>query len=646
MAILKKIKSVASQALNKASSVVKSVVSTVKNTLGKNVIGANIASAGSLISSNKGETSPGLDFTGNRQRIDTITGKTTPYGASGSWTPNTSSNNSKSSNTSSGFIGPVMPGSGGFIGPVKTITSSKQDVGRSSQSNMSSFAGDTSYGATSISSLSMGGSSGVGSLGSGVSSPVVTPSSPGSVNPKLDTTALAGRTAGLYERQEDGTFKEVKEDEQSIIERKAKEQMDLYKNIVGVEPSVEDDREVRQAVRERQRIQEALRGPTSELNAVIAQQNKDLLQLRQTGSQEGVTEAVYGGQQSAVNYNAAIRALPLQASIASLQGDLELATDYLTQLRQVKSDQIKRQYEYRKNMFESIQGVIKTEDQRAYDEKKTENERAYKEEQKLVDFQNELSTMVMQNAPESVRSNVVSRVNNAGTIQEAIQAAGKYGVPANTQLTQLDNGDTVMIDKNTGKVISNIGGAKPVSQGSQGVLSSLPTSIQGKVISIANGFGDKPNIKKYIEAVDSVNIVNGIDPKSKNPADHQQIIYAFAKALDPDSAVKEGEYETIRKYAQSTLSRYKKEITNAINGTGFLSENAIKNIQTTMKNTLDSRKSVYTNSLNDTKKVINNIAGSNVADDIMMDYEGGIDSGQSTNSSNIDYTSTLDNIFK
>lgn len=502
---------------------------------------------------------------------------------------------------------------------VKTINSGKQQLNTSSPTTANSFGttSDIQFKPSVISSLSLAGAS--NSSTPGVSSaPIVVPSNPGSVSPNIDTTALAGRTANTYQRQADGTFKEIQADPQAVADKKAKDQADLFKQIVGEMPNVEADREVRKAMEQRQQIQEALRNPVNELNAVIAQQNRDLLQLRQTGSQEGVTEAVYGGQQSAINYNAAIRALPLQASIASLQGDLELATDYLKELRQTKSDQIKRQYEYKKSLYDSMQGVLEKEDQRAWEQKKIENERAYKEEQKLVDLQGEMSMLVMQNAPESVRSNIVSRINNATSIQDVIQAAGKYGTDMLAQENKRLQNEKLRNDINNAK------------QNSQGALSKLPTSIQGKVINIATSFGDKPNVRKYIEAVDSVNIVNGIDPKSKNPADHQQIVYAFAKALDPDSAVKEGEYDTIRKYAQSTISRYGKEITNAINGTGFLSENAIKDIQTTMKNTLESRKSVYNNSLKETKRVINNLARADVADDIMIDYTGGINSKQST----------------
>ena len=589
MSILSKVKSAAKKAVDKAKSVVSSVVNTVKDTIAGGVSKASgqVASVYNAVTPSGGNTS---SYNSEKDKPIQPTAKSSGgtlyynnYNPPGSIPANSSSGGA-----GFGSYGPQQPASTysatpyGPALPAKTISSGKQPVGSSSSSSINSFGGlDASYGPTqTISSQSFGRSSDTGSLqgSTGSYSPVVVPSNPGSVNPSIDTTAIAGRTAGLYERQADGSFKEVKEDEQSIAEKKAKEQADLFKDIVGEMPGVEDDREVREAVQERQRIKEALQGPTNELNAVIAKQNQDLLQLRQTGSQEGVTEAVYGGQQSAINYNAAIRALPLQASIASLQGDLELATDYLTELRQTKSDQIKRQYEYRKNLFDSIQGVLTKEDQRAYDEKKTENERAYKDEQKLVDFQSEMSMMVMQNAPESVRSNIISRVNNAGSIQDVIQAAGKYGVPANTQLTQLDNGDTVLIDKNTGKIVSNVGGAKPTA--SVNVASLTPEQANDPFIQkMAKTAGGKPitdsfaqKLNKGLTVLDQLGTLQAsikdvrTGPiygafKGANPWDtNAQVIKAQLNSIVPNLA--RGVYGEVGVLTDNDIAQYSKTLPN------------------------------------------------------------------------------------
>lgn len=170
-------------------------------------------------------------------------------------------------------------------------------------------------------------------------------------------------------------------------------------------------------------------------------------------------------------------------------------------------------------------------------------------------------------------------------------------------------------------------GLKP-SIKNNGVLSTLPTSVQTKIISKADSIGSSDIGKRYNATVDAINIINGIDTASKNPADHQTIIYSFAKSLDPESVVREGEYATIKRYAQSLIDRYGKEVTNAIAGTGFLSQKAIDNIKSTMNNNYNSRKLQYDNLVKDTKRIINNIAGKNVADEIMVDYSAGVTNTQ------------------
>ena len=178
-----------------------------------------------------------------------------------------------------------------------------------------------------------------------------------------------------------------------------------------------------------------------------------------------------------------------------------------------------------------------------------------------------------------------------------------------------------------------------------GVLSTLPLSIQNRVLSLSTGFGSNEIVKRFNAVVEGLNQINGISSSSQNPADHQAIVYAFAKSLDPDSAVKEGEYETIRKYAQSLVNRYGKEITNAINGTGFLSEKAIADIKTTMNNNFNNRRPSYDNLYNQTGRVIDNIAGLPVSDEVLIDYASGLTdtsfSGGSDDPDNISIGSTF-----
>lgn len=302
--------------------------------------------------------------------------------------------------------------SGGFSStPYATIQTQPRTISKNSGSTGVSTDGLTAS-KSSISSSGLSSPLSSATIGSGAT-PISLASAPTGTNPgTINTTGLASTTAGLYQRKPDGTFEPVKDDTKENTRKDIiREEADAYKAVFGEPKSVYDDPEVIQARQQRQQIQQALQAPTAELNAIVAKQNQDLLQLRQTGSQEGVTEAVYGGQANAINYNAAIRALPLQASIASLQGDLKLAQDYLSELTQIKSEQIKSQYEYNKGLFQSIEGALDKADQRQYEEMKTANDRAYKEEQDKIDAIDSWSKLAIQNG----QPNLVKSLNNLDT---------------------------------------------------------------------------------------------------------------------------------------------------------------------------------------------------------------------------------------
>lgn len=156
-----------------------------------------------------------------------------------------------------------------------------------------------------------------------------------------------------------------------------------------------------------------------------------------------------------------------------------------------------------------------------------------------------------------------------------------------------------------------------------GIYSQLDYRTANAVIAQGNKFAESPIVKTYNNLISAANLINGVDAKSKNSADHQAIIYNFAKALDPDSVVREGEYATIQKYSQNLASKYKGQINQAINGNGFLSESAIKAIQGATNNRVQSYTPQYTNIKTQTAQRINNLAGADVANDVLLDFEGG-----------------------
>lgn len=115
-----------------------------------------------------------------------------------------------------------------------------------------------------------------------------------------------------------------------------------------------------------------------------------------------------------------------------------------------------------------------------------------------------------------------------------------------------------------------------------GLYDILDYRTANAALGLVDDFNANPTVKRFSALAEAANQIASVNPNTQNPADHQALVYAFAKALDPESVVREGEYETIKKYAQNVTSRYGGEISNAVNGTGFLSPSAIQNIQQTV----------------------------------------------------------------
>lgn len=341
----------------------------------------------------------------------------------------------------------------------------------------------------------------------------------------------------------------------------------------------------------------------NQINSITAKMNQDLLQLRGVGSAEGVTETVYGGQQAQISREATIRLLPLQAQLAADQGNYEAAQENTNLLFNIYSKDAQNSLSFYEKQAEVIYADATAKEKEKLDENKAQKS-----------FMNDVIKMEINN-----QSDLAKEFASNGN-WTAYRALTSVRPPTNVNSPTFQE-DMQNYREDVASIASSYGYSAPKVGG---VLSELPTSIQGKIINKADSLGSSDIGKKFNATVDAINVINGIDPKSKNPADHQTVVYQFAKSLDPESVVREGEYATIAKYAQSMVSRYKKEITNAIAGTGFLSEKAIKDIQSTMNNNYNSRKPQYDNLKSEIGRVINNIAGANVANEILVDYESGL----------------------
>ena len=432
MAKKSKVKSFLSKAKSFVSSAYSSLKSTIKGGLSK--IGGQTAAVGTALGIPKTVGGTKID---NRLDYNNPQNVALQQGGVRAAAKVASAGIPSYATSSTGYsspAGPTLP---------KTISGGKQAI----TSPLASYGGPdfsnfpTTISATSLSGGTSGGDFSRGVSGGGTNTGATQSSSPYSVpsyssyDPgNTDTTGLASGMAGYYTRKEDGTFEPVTKDPfQDEGESSLDQKMKLYNKAYEDSQKTQYDDEVDQARADRRAAQQALLAPTAELNAIIAQGQRDTLQLRQTAQKEGVVEAVYGAQAAAINYNTAIRALPLQSFVAALQGNLELADSYLNELVDMQKEQIKRQFDYSMGLYSVISKDIDEKERRVYDRLVEETKRQYKAEDELVDYKVELVAAInSQGDPNGhVRVNAVmkskdkvSAAKAAGDITKGVAGAG------------------------------------------------------------------------------------------------------------------------------------------------------------------------------------------------------------------------------
>lgn len=499
------------------------------------------------------------------------------YAAASGGSTSTSTASKTSSSSSSG---------GGSSGGGQVITQGQSFVDTMGRTGIAQFNPNTGQ------RLSSGQSVTVNSSSMGATEPI--PTAPKPLIP--DYSGLLNKAVG--DAAISPTEQTVQQSQTDLFSQYLKSQK-AQPDLASIQTKLEQDNQIQQK-------REAKNQYQTQLNSIVTQAQAQNLALE--GQGRGQTSSFVGGEQARINREAAIKALPVQALLSAASQDLETAQSHVDKMFQIYAKDAENQVNYFNRQADLAYNFLDKQQQNQLQTIRDEKSFQQNLLLKNIDTQQGYANEALKNG------NI--RLFNAIT-----------GIRPPTDL----NSATYKTDLATYNKEMNNAVAKYGQTGTSGgggstgarVLSSLPVSIQGKVIAAAEKFGTTDIVKKFNSTADSINVVNGIQANSTNPADHQAIVYAFAKALDPDSAVKEGEYDTIKKYAQSAVSRYGKEITNALNGTGFLSEKAITDIKTTMNNLYTSRKPQYDNAYAERSRVINNIAGADIASELLTDYSGG-----------------------
>lgn len=149
-----------------------------------------------------------------------------------------------------------------------------------------------------------------------------------------------------------------------------------------------------------------------------------------------------------------------------------------------------------------------------------------------------------------------------------------------------------------------------------GLSSKTATAVRSKV----GAWKSEGVVTNFATIQEGRNFAGSLSDDTTNPSDDQGLIYALAKALDPGSVVREGEYATAQKYSQSLIDAYGKGVTQAINGTGFLSKQARRNIKDTIEARYQASKQSYTALQSQYEQGINALTGRSDGGKFLTDY--------------------------
>lgn len=147
----------------------------------------------------------------------------------------------------------------------------------------------------------------------------------------------------------------------------------------------------------------------------------------------------------------------------------------------------------------------------------------------------------------------------------------------------------------------------------------MTPSQQSGVNQIANKFETNPIVQRYNVAAEQKNYVSSL---GKNPTDDMARVYAFAKVMDPDSAVREGEYSTVQDYSQALLQAYGLKAKRIFTNSGFLTDEARGYIQNTIADREKSMRTQYENVSNEYGRRIEQVTGKPGGAAFLTNYSG------------------------
>lgn len=147
--------------------------------------------------------------------------------------------------------------------------------------------------------------------------------------------------------------------------------------------------------------------------------------------------------------------------------------------------------------------------------------------------------------------------------------------------------------------------ANRVAAAERALASGKQSRTVQQAITMANQFDGNAITKNYAVVREGADFARSL--KGGTSADDIGLLYAFAKAMDPGSVVREGEYATVQKYAQSWAEQFGFKVARIFSNTPFLSDQAKTNMIATITSKEQAAKRSYENLRKEASKKFENL---------------------------------------
>lgn len=258
-----------------------------------------------------------------------------------------------------------------------------------------------------------------------------------------------------------------------------------------------------QSTPEFQAKQQTVNDLTSQFNQLATSAQQIPLQMQQQSIGKGLTTAVGQGLIETELRKNAIQQLGISSMLSAANGNLSLALQQVDRAISAEFDPLKAELTTAQANLDALRNdpnITNAEKKRAAIAQAQLDDRSAALKTREADKQGILDTglKAAQLGADALTLQAIQASKTAAEAQQVLMMSGLLAPQAaapDTQIIKLDNGQTVVVDKTTGKVISNIGGAQPIQGGafgtqsgqgvggdSEGGTSTYTTDAKGNII--------------------------------------------------------------------------------------------------------------------------------------------------------------------